>query len=207
MLSSEGAPDTGVSRRGTDGLLSCGSFSKAQDFLSIGVQAALVGFSKNPDAPGEKQMSTHDEARRSFLIGAVVGAGAAGFVSDASGQEKGQQNKPADVAPSSRTSSNSDERGAFFNAEDAQTVSAFAERLMPGAPGKPGAREAGVLNYIDLALAGAYADQQDFYRRGLAALSRQSRGRIVRLRSCSMALGASRLLPNQFWKSIRAMKW
>ena len=83
MLSSEGAPDTGVSRRGTDGLLSCGSFSKAQDFLPIGVQAALVGFSKNPDAPGEKQMSTHDEARRAFLIGAVVGAGAAGFVSDA----------------------------------------------------------------------------------------------------------------------------
>jgi len=41
---------------------------------------------------------------------------------------------------------------------------------MPGAPRKPGARDAGVLNYIDLALAGAYADQQDFYRRGLAAL-------------------------------------
>ena len=41
---------------------------------------------------------------------------------------------------------------------------------MPGAPGKPGAREAGVLNYIDLALSGAYADLQDFYRRGLAAL-------------------------------------
>ena len=41
---------------------------------------------------------------------------------------------------------------------------------MPGAPGKPGARDAGVLNYIDLALAGAYADLQDFYRRGLAQL-------------------------------------
>jgi hypothetical protein len=27
-----------------------------------------------------------------------------------------------------------------------------------------------VLNYIDLALSGAYAGQQDFYRRGLAAL-------------------------------------
>src|SRR5204863_7567899 len=47
---------------------------------------------------------------------------------------------------------------------------AFAERLMPGAPGKPGARDAGVLNYIDLALSGAYADLQDFYRRGLAQL-------------------------------------
>jgi len=42
---------------------------------------------------------------------------------------------------------------------------------MPGEPGKPGARDAGVLNYIDLALAGAYADLQDFYRGGLAALN------------------------------------
>ena len=41
---------------------------------------------------------------------------------------------------------------------------------MPGAPGMPGARDADVLNYIDLALAGAYADLQDFYRRGLAQL-------------------------------------
>jgi gluconate 2-dehydrogenase gamma chain len=41
---------------------------------------------------------------------------------------------------------------------------------MPGAPGKPGARDADVLNYIDLALAGAYADLQYFYRRGLASL-------------------------------------
>ena len=41
--------------------------------------------------------------------------------------------------------------------------------------GKPGAGDAGVLNYIDLALAGAYADQQDFYRRGLAALDAHCR--------------------------------
>ena len=60
--------------------------------------------------------------------------------------------------------------GAFFNDDDSRTVAAFTERLMPGAPGMPGARDAGVLNYIDLALAGAYADQQDFYRRGLAQL-------------------------------------
>jgi hypothetical protein len=50
--------------------------------------------------------------------------------------------------------------GAFFNSEDAATVAAFTERLVPGAPGKPGARDADVLNYIDLALAGAYADLQ-----------------------------------------------
>jgi gluconate 2-dehydrogenase gamma chain len=46
---------------------------------------------------------------------------------------------------------------------------------MPGAPGKAGAHEAGVLNYIDLALAGAYADLQDFYRRGLAQLDTHCR--------------------------------
>ena len=60
--------------------------------------------------------------------------------------------------------------GAFFNDDDSRTITAFTERLMPGAPGKPGATDAGVLNYIDLALSGAYADQQDFYRRGLTQL-------------------------------------
>jgi gluconate 2-dehydrogenase gamma chain len=60
--------------------------------------------------------------------------------------------------------------GAFFNDDDSRTVTAFTERLMPGAPGMPGATDAGVLNYVDLALAGAYSDHQDFYRRGLAQL-------------------------------------
>jgi len=45
-----------------------------------------------------------------------------------------------------------DENRSFL----AATVAAFAERLMPGALGKPGARDTGVLNYIDLALAGAF---------------------------------------------------
>ena len=71
--------------------------------------------------------------------------------------------------------SNGEGLGAFFNRDDAATVEAFTERLMPGAPGKPGARDAGVLNYIDLALAGAYADLQDFYRHGLAQLDQYSR--------------------------------
>jgi len=72
-------------------------------------------------------------------------------------------------APDQRHS-NGDAQGAFLNHDQAATILAFTERLMPGAPGKPGARDAGVLNYIDLALAGAYADLQDFYRRGLAQL-------------------------------------
>lgn len=116
-------------------------------------------------------MSKHDEARRAFLKGAVVGAGAvasAGLVPEAlaQSQAKGQPDTAASTAQGLGQSGH----GTFFNDEDAFTVAAFAERLMPGAPGKAGARDAGVVNYIDLALAGAYQDLQDFYRRGLAAL-------------------------------------
>src|SRR6202045_4961309 len=117
----------------------------------------------------------HDEARRAFLVGALAGAGAgaaaaATLTTDAQAQIQALQapQRVPDAPPQAQ--SNGDERGAFFNPDDAATVAAFAERLMPGAPGKPGASDADVLNYIDLALAGAYADQQDFYRRGLAQL-------------------------------------
>jgi gluconate 2-dehydrogenase gamma chain len=115
-------------------------------------------------------MAKHDAARRAFLVRAAVGAGAvagAGLVPDAHAQNHEQRQEAG--APA-HPRSNSDEQGAFFNPDNAATIAAFTERLMPGAPDKPGARDAGVLNYIDLALAGAYADLQDFYRRGLAQL-------------------------------------
>ncbi|HLH96307.1 MAG TPA: gluconate 2-dehydrogenase subunit 3 family protein [Xanthobacteraceae bacterium] len=127
-------------------------------------------------------MSRHDETRRTFLKGAAVGAsaiagaglaGASATQAFAKEKEKEHQHKTA-AAESTDTPAHQrasgEGHGAFFNDEDAATVLAFAERLMPGAPGMPGARDADVLNYIDLALAGAYEDQQDFYRRGLAQL-------------------------------------
>jgi gluconate 2-dehydrogenase gamma chain len=117
-------------------------------------------------------MAKHDAGRRAFLARAAAGAGAiagAGLVPDASGQNRGQHKGAPALAPA-HLHSNAYPHGAFFNQEDAATVAAFAERIMPSAQGKPGARDAGVLNYIDLALAGAYADLQDFYRSGLAQL-------------------------------------
>jgi len=117
-------------------------------------------------------MSKHDVARREFLAGAALGAGVvtgARLLPEAYAQAHEQSaaaNAPAPIC----ANSHGDGHGAFLNDADAETVAAFTERLMPGAPGKPGARDAGVLNYIDLALAGAYADLQDFYRRGLAQL-------------------------------------
>jgi gluconate 2-dehydrogenase gamma chain len=119
-------------------------------------------------------MAKHDEARRAFLIGAAVGAGAvagAGLVPDALAQSHEPHRAAADAsATDAQGHAHTGGHGAFLNDNDSATVVALAERIMPGAPGKPGATEAGVLNYIDLALAGAYADQQDLYRRGLAAL-------------------------------------
>ena len=122
-------------------------------------------------------MSKRRVARRKFLSGAALGVGAvagAKLLPEASAQTHAQHAKTTAPAPA-HTHANGEGHGAFFNDADSETVAAFAERLMPGAPGKPGARDAGVLNYIDLALAGAYADLQDFYRRGLAQLDTHCR--------------------------------
>lgn len=119
-------------------------------------------------------MTQHDESRRTFLVGAVAGAAAGASAVAAASFVPGSEacTEPQvgvdPLSPAAR-------QGAFLNADDAATVAAFAERLMPGAPGKPGATDASVLNYIDLALAGAYTDQQDFYRHGLAALEAHCR--------------------------------
>ena len=116
-------------------------------------------------------MTKHDAARRAFLVRAAVGAGAvagAGLVPELDAQM--DKHKQAETSPAAHQHPSGAEHGAFFNHDDAVTIAAFTERLMPGAPDKPGANETGVLNYIDLALAGAYSDLQDFYRRGLAQL-------------------------------------
>jgi len=119
-------------------------------------------------------MSEHDEARRAFLKGAAASAGALAGATLA--PEARAQSHDMPMAPNAsahahmQTDSDGTGHRTFFNDDDTATVAAFTERLMPGAPGKPGASDAAVLNYIDLALAGAYSDLQDFYRRGLTQL-------------------------------------
>ncbi|HTP92973.1 MAG TPA: gluconate 2-dehydrogenase subunit 3 family protein [Xanthobacteraceae bacterium] len=120
-------------------------------------------------------MKKHDEARRAFLVGTAVGAGAAAgvaLVPEAFAKGRHQHHAAGDAPAMAHSAMQgmSGGHGAFFNDDDSRTVRAFAERLMPGAPGKPGATDAGVLNYIDLALSGAYEDLQEFYRHGLAQL-------------------------------------
>lgn len=126
-------------------------------------------------------MAKHDASRREFLVRAAVGAGAAagaaasvGLVPGAAAQEQMSHMEGGASAPGQQHP-NGAEHGAFFNHADAATIAAFTERIMPSEPGKPGARDADVLNYIDLALAGAYAELQDFYRRGIASLDAHCR--------------------------------
>jgi gluconate 2-dehydrogenase gamma chain len=126
-------------------------------------------------------MAKHDASRREFLVRAAVGAGAAagaaasaGLVPGAAAQEQMNHMEGGASAPGQQHP-NGAEHGAFFNHADAATIAAFTERIMPSEPGKPGARDADVLNYIDLALAGAYAELQDFYRRGIASLDAHCR--------------------------------
>jgi len=126
-------------------------------------------------------MAKHDTSRREFLVRAAVGAGAAagaaasaGLVPGAAAQEQ-MSHMEGGASAQGQQHPNGAEHGAFFNHADAATIAAFTERIMPSEPGKPGARDADVLNYIDLALAGAYAELQDFYRRGLASLEAHCR--------------------------------
>src|ERR1700726_3250669 len=121
-------------------------------------------------------MTKHDASRRAFLVRAAVGAGAAagaGLVPDAIPKPH-EKREGGPATPGAQHPSGS-EHGAFFNHADAATIAAFTERLMPSAPDKPGARDADVLNYIDLALAGAYTELQEFYRHGLAQLDAHCR--------------------------------
>jgi len=124
-------------------------------------------------------MTKHDEGRRAFLLGTAMGAGAAAsgalmpeaFAKEQTHHHAATTNAPAmQPKPQPVMAGMGSRHGAFFNDDDARTIAAFAERLMPGEAGKPGATDADVLNYIDLALAGPYADEQYFYRTGLIQL-------------------------------------
>ncbi len=78
------------------------------------------------------------------------------------------------MAPVPRSAFVPSEALLFFNSTDAATVDAFVEQIIPSEEGSPGASDAGVVYYIDRALAGFMRELQPVYRRGLRALSELS---------------------------------
>jgi gluconate 2-dehydrogenase gamma chain len=61
----------------------------------------------------------------------------------------------------------------FFTPEEARTVEAISEQIIP-ADQDPGAARAGVVNYIDRQLVGHYAEYQKTYRQGIASVEKAS---------------------------------
>jgi gluconate 2-dehydrogenase gamma chain len=102
--------------------------------------------------------------RRSFLLKSV-GASTAAWLT---------ANWPAQVAAAEKAQA----MGAFtfFSREQAAEVDAMAAQIYPTTD-TPGAREAQVIYFIDLALVTFAQDKQDIYTKGLAELSGHTNGR------------------------------
>src|SRR5260370_13515674 len=64
-----------------------------------------------------------------------------------------------------------------FTPAEARALSAILQRLCPADEGGPGATEIGVLDYLDRALSGPYAELRDPYRLGLFAIDQASSNR------------------------------
>jgi gluconate 2-dehydrogenase gamma chain len=67
-------------------------------------------------------------------------------------------------------------RWRFFTPAEARIADAICEQLIP-ADQDPGARLAGVVNYLDLQLTGHFKKHQQIYRQGLAAVDALSQAR------------------------------
>jgi gluconate 2-dehydrogenase gamma chain len=71
-------------------------------------------------------------------------------------------------------------RWRFFTAEEARSVEAICAQIIPSDQ-DPGAREAGVVNYIDLQLSRHFKPHRATYRAGLADVDALSGGRFADL--------------------------
>jgi gluconate 2-dehydrogenase gamma chain len=90
-------------------------------------------------------------------------------------------------------------RFEFFNAATAADVGAIAEQILPSDDG-PGAKEAGVIFFIDRALKTFDADKQDIYRKGIIEL------RDMRRRMFPAAESIAALSSEQQFELVRAIE-
>jgi len=84
-----------------------------------------------------------------------------------------QSEHGAQMTPAAATGP-ADESFVVFTTQQGRTVDAIAERMIPSDALGPGAHDAGVVFYIDRALAGPYAHLKDVYRAGLAGVDAYS---------------------------------
>jgi gluconate 2-dehydrogenase gamma chain len=96
---------------------------------------------------------TVNSTRRDWLFGAL---GSVAFTAIATAQEHAHRTAKAEIPVPFE----------FFTPAEAADVAAMAAQILPS-DDSPGAKEAGVIYFIDRALATFYADQQEIYRKGM----------------------------------------
>ncbi|WP_230530872.1 gluconate 2-dehydrogenase subunit 3 family protein [Microvirga roseola] len=115
-----------------------------------------------------------EKLSRRDLLRAAGAAGVAATVPEAAAAEAGHQQVAQANAPATVTLSPAPQQSPtvetgvlfFFNDQEAAFVEAAVERLIPADPEWPGAAWAGVLNFIDRQLAGAYGAGARMYLKG-----------------------------------------
>jgi gluconate 2-dehydrogenase gamma chain len=115
---------------------------------------------------------TDFQARRAFLKAAVA-AGAAWATADLFEVENalafaGQQASATVAAPPSA-----------LTPAQSEVVSALTSRILPAVDGRPGARDAGAVYFIDRALATFNAAQRALYTTGIADLDRRAQAKVA----------------------------
>ncbi len=108
---------------------------------------------------------TEDVSRRKFLKAVASGAALLAL----KGVEGGASLSEA-MGPKTATSGRQ-----FFDEHQWMTVEALTAQIIP-TDKYPGAREAGVVNYIDLALASIYSGQQESYVQGIKGVDQAAKG-------------------------------
>ena len=129
--------------------------------------------------------------RRSFLLKSFGASTAAWLMA----------NWPAQVAAAEKAQA----MGAFtfFNREQAATVDAMAAQIYPS-DSTPGAKEAQVIYFIDLALVTFAQDKQDIYAKGLADLASKTGGkRFGALSSSEQIALLTSIEKTPFFKAVR----
>jgi gluconate 2-dehydrogenase gamma chain len=109
----------------------------------------------------------NDYSRRAFVTRFVTGAGAAIALSALPDLAAAHQHAAHQVKGGER-------KFAFFTADEAAQMEAFCERIIPSDEQGPGAREAGVIYFIDYVLSNTEPHLQPVFRQGLKQLAADS---------------------------------
>lgn len=131
------------------------------------------------------------DSRRKFLLKSFSATSAAWLAA----------NWPAQVAAAERAQAMGN--FTFFTREQAGVVDAMAAQIYPTTD-TPGAREAQVIYFIDLALVTFAQDKQDIYTKGLAELSSHTGGRPFGTLSAEQQIQAlTAIETTPFFKTVR----